>query len=429
MLRAEDALARVSDRLADGYISGVSERSVKVAADEQRRSGRALSEEQVLAIAHVLTSGRLAAVVGYAGTGKSAMLGVARSAWEAEGYRVVGSALSGIAAENLEKGSGISSRTLASLEHAWARGRERLSAGDILVIDEAGMVGTRQMRRILEEADRTGAKVVLAGDPEQLQAIEAGAPFRRIVERHGAVEITEVRRQQEGWQREATREMATGRTAKALGRYETAGLVNAHDTREDARQALVHDWIADRRRDPADSQMLMAYTRADVAELNRLARQALRADGQLGADHLVQTALGEQAFSVGDRVMFLRNERSLGVKNGTLGTLIQLGSGEIEVRLDDGRDVRFGRKDYADLTHGYAATIHKMQGATVDQAYVLASRHMNRHASYVAMSRHRNAASLRYGRDEFSGSAELARTLGRSVSRETARTADRDRGR
>jgi len=329
----------------------------------------------------------------------------------------VGAALSGIAAENLEKGSGIPSRTLASLEYAWARERDHLTRDDVLVIDEAGMVGTRQVRRILEAAERGGAKVVMVGDPEQLQAIEAGAPFRRLVERHGTMEITEVRRQRDDWQRAATRELATGRTQAAIARYDAAGAVHGHDTRDEARRALVADWMADRVRDPAGSQMLLAYTRADVAELNRLAREVLRAAKKLGLDLAVETTNGERPFAIGDRMMFLRNERSLGVKNGTLGTLTALDRSSMEVRLDEGRKLRFDRKEYADLTHGYAATIHKMQGATVDRAYILASRHMDRHAAYVAMSRHRDATKLRYGREEFAGSAELGMSLGRRALR------------
>ncbi len=144
-------------------------------------------------------------MVGYAGSGKSAMLGIAREAWEAEGYTVRGAALSGIAAENLASGSGIAARTLASLEHQWGQGRDVLTARDVLVIDEAGMIGSRQMERVLGAAKDAGAKVVLVGDPEQLQAIEAGAAFRSIAERHGAVEITEIRRQHLDWQRDATR--------------------------------------------------------------------------------------------------------------------------------------------------------------------------------------------------------------------------------
>src|SRR5262249_20361353 len=159
--------------------------------------------------------GDLALVLGYAGTGKSALLGVAREAWEAQGYRVRGAALSGMAAESLEGGSAIASRTLASLEHAWDRGRELLGPRDVLVVDEAGLVGWRQMRRVLSRVQDAGAKLVLVGDPEQLQAIEAGAAFRALAERHGAVELTEVRRQRSGWQREATRQLATGRTIDA----------------------------------------------------------------------------------------------------------------------------------------------------------------------------------------------------------------------
>ncbi|HQR90613.1 MAG TPA: AAA family ATPase, partial [Caulobacter sp.] len=96
-------------------------------------------------------------------------------------------ALSGIAAETLEGGSGIASRTIASLEHQWAQGRELLDARDVLVIDEAGMIGSRQMERLLSAAEKAGVKVVLVGDPEQLQAIEAGAAFRSIAERHSHV--------------------------------------------------------------------------------------------------------------------------------------------------------------------------------------------------------------------------------------------------
>ncbi|MNK31857.1 Mobilization protein A [compost metagenome] len=412
LIRAQAAMLRASDRLENLPHHAITERSGRAARAEMEALGRPLGDEQVLAVAHVLSAGCLAAVVGYAGTGKSTALGVARAAWEAEGYRVVGAALSGIAAENLEKGSGIPSRTLASLEYAWARDRDHLTRNDALVIDEAGMVGTRQMRRILEAAERGGAKVVLVGDPEQLQAIEAGAPFRQLVERHGAMEITEVRRQRDDWQRTATRELATGRTQAAIARYDAAGAVHGHDTRDEARRALVKDWMADRVRDPAASQMLLAYTRADVAVLNRLARETLRAAGSLGPDQAVETANGERAFATGDRVMFLRNERSLGVKNGTLATLTALSRSEMEVRLDDGQNLRFDRREYADLTHGYAATIHKMQGATVDRAYVLASRHMDRHAAYVALSRHLDATQFRYAREEFATSREVGRLLG-----------------
>jgi len=181
-------------------------------------AGLRLDAEQLLAFQHVTRARGLAVVAGVAGSGKSTMLGVARQVWEEGGYRVRGAALSGIAAEGLAAGSGIESRTIASLEHAWGQGRDLLEAGDVLVVDEAGMVGSRQMGRVLDAAMAAGAKVVLVGDAEQLQAIEAGAAFRAIAQRVGVAGIGEVRRQRTPWQREATRELASGRTAAALGR-------------------------------------------------------------------------------------------------------------------------------------------------------------------------------------------------------------------
>ena len=410
-----------------------------VRAAEMR--GMRLGEEQGDALRHVIAGDDLALVVGYAGTGKSAMLGVAREAWEAAGYRVRGAALSGIAAEGLEAGSGIRSRTLASLEWGWAQGREedRLTARDVLVVDEAGMVGSRQLERVLGQAHAAGAKLVLVGDPEQLQAIEAGAAFRALAERHGAAEISEVRRQREGWQRDATRELATGRTAEAISRYESEGAVQGHATQEEARAALVAGWAAGRQQSPKASQVMLAPTRADVAALNQLARERLRAGGKLGAEQQVATESGPRAMAAGDRVMFLRNERALGagqdgrggaaVKNGTLGTVlaVEAGGERLTVALDgaggaagQGATVTFSSGDYGHLDHGYAATVHKAQGVTVDRAHVLAGTGMDRHMVYVALTRHREGVALHWSAEAMGDRAGLVRALSRERAKDTS---------
>ncbi len=383
--------------------------------------GLVLGGEQRDAVAHITRGQDLSLVVGYAGTGKSAMLGVAREAWEASGYQVRGAALSGIAAESLEAGSGIEARTIASLEHGWGQGRDLLTARDVLVIDEAGMIGSRQMDRVLLAAEQAGAKVVLVGDAEQLQAIEAGAAFRALTERHGAAEITQIRRQREDWQRNATRELATGRTGEALDRYEGAGMVQGHATREAAREAVVAGWDGVRQVHPEASQVMLAHTRADVAELNILARARMRDAGALGDEEVLQTERGPRAFAPGDRVMFLKNERSMGVKNGSLGTVKEISSGGLAVRLDgaDQRQVRFDLKDYAEIDHGYASTIHKSQGVTVDHGHVLATDGLDRHGAYVGMSRHREALSVHYGIDDFKDRAALTRTLSRERAKDT----------
>ena len=420
MIAVENRLERAGDDLAGRGEHGVADRHRDVAIGAAEGRGLVLSGEQRDAFDHVTGDAGLASVVGYAGSGKSAMLGVAREAWEGQGYTVRGAALSGIAAENLEGGSGIQSRTIASLEHAWGQGREQLGPKDVLVVDEAGMIGSRQMERVLSQARDAGAKVVMVGDPEQLQAIEAGAAFRSVTERHGAAEITEIRRQREDWQRDATRALATGRTGEAIHAYDGKGTVHAADTREAARGALVDGWDRARQTEPGKSRIILTHTNAEVQSLNGEARDRLRASGDLGDDVTVKAERGERQFATGDRIMFLRNERGMGVKNGTLATIERVSPEGMAVRLDDGRGVAFDTKDYAHVDHGYAATFHKSQGVTVDRAHVLATPGMDRHSAYVGMSRHRDDVQLHYGRDDFTDQRQLVRALSRERGKDMA---------
>ena len=420
MIAVEERLGLSASMLATSEHHGVADRNRHAALDDAAERGLILSGEQRDAFDHVTGQRDLSSVVGYAGSGKSAMLGVARDAWERQGYNVRGASLSGIAAENLETGSGITSRTIASLEYQWKQGREQLSERNVLVIDEAGLTGTRQMERVLSAARDAGAKVVLVGDPEQLQAIEAGAAFRSLAEAHGAVEITEIRRQRDDWQRGATRALATGRTGEAIHAYGDNGMVHSAETREAARAELVEGWDQARTSDPHKSRIILTHTNAEVRDLNIAARDKLRDHGELGSDVDVKTERGERQFASGDRMMFLRNERGMGVKNGTLGTVGQVTPGHMAVRTDDGRSVAFDLKDYAHIDHGYAATFHKSQGVTVDQAHILATPGMDRHSAYVGLTRHRDGMQLHYGRDDFADQSNLVRTLSRERSKDMA---------
>jgi Ti-type conjugative transfer relaxase TraA len=420
MIATEARLERAGDELANRREHGLPAAALRGAIAAAGSKGLVLGEEQRAALEHIAGPSGISNVIGYAGTGKSAMLGIARDGWEQAGYTVRGAALSGIAAESLEGGSGIQSRTIASLEHAWGQGRDQLTARDVLVVDEAGMIGTRQMERVLSHARDAGAKVVLVGDPEQLQAIEAGAAFRSIAERHGAAEITEVRRQRDDWQKDATRALATDRTAEALHAYDSRGMVQAADTREVARVELVEGWDRQRQADPGKTRIILTHTNAEVRELNQEARERVRASGGLGEDVGVTVDRGRREFAAGDRIMFLRNERSLGVKNGTLGTLERIENGRMAVLLDGGGRAAFDLKDYAAVDHGYAATFHKSQGVTVDRAHLLATPGMDRHSAYVGMSRHRDGVELHYGRDDFADLAKLARVLSRDRAKDMA---------
>lgn len=379
-----------------------------------------LSDEQRRAIEHITGPERIAAVVGYAGAGKSTMLAAAREAWEAEGYTVHGAALSGKAAEGLEESSGIQSRTLASWSRGWENDRGTIGRGDVFVIDEAGMVGSRQLARFVGEAEARGAKIVLVGDHEQLQAIGAGAPFRAITEEIGHAELSEIRRQRVDWQREASVDFATHRTAEGLAAYRDHGAISFAESGEDARGQIVRDYLADRDERPEGTRVAMAHRRADVRAINDAIRTELQERGELarGEDAgalTFQTNDGKREFAPGDRIVFLENSRDLGVKNGMLGTVERVeadrpGAGPMIVAQLDGRggeSVSVPMGDYQAIDHGYATTIHKNQGATVDRSYVMASGTMDRHLTYVAMTRHRDGVQLYAAQDEFTNAGRL----------------------
>ncbi|OOO25213.1 Ti-type conjugative transfer relaxase TraA, partial [Agrobacterium salinitolerans] len=245
MIDLELAMAQSANRLHQAQSHGVDPRHVERAMERQDRSLRnstggmvaasdpsvGLSDEQRHAIKHVTGPEGIAAVVGFAGAGKSTMLAAARAAWEAQGYQVHGAALAGKAAEGLEESSGIQSRTLASWSYSWDHGRDLIGGRDVFVIDEAGMVGSRQLARFIGEAEERGAKIVLVGDHEQLQAIGAGAPFRAIAEQIGHVELSDIRRQHHDWQRQASVAFATHKTAEGLTAYREHGGIHFAESR------------------------------------------------------------------------------------------------------------------------------------------------------------------------------------------------------
>ena len=197
-------------------------------------------------------------------------------------------------------------------------------------------------------------------------------------------------------------------------------MVHEAQTREQARGDLIDRWDRDRQASPDESRIILTHTNDEVRALNEAARERMRAAGDLGDEVRVTVERGARSFASGDRVMFLQNERGLGVKNGTLGTIEQVSAQSMTVQTDDGRSVQFDLKDYNKIDHGYAATIHKAQGMTVDRTHVLATPGMDAHSSYVALSRHRDGMDLHYGRDDFAGQDRLIRTLSRDRAKDMA---------
>ena len=423
LIRLEAEMARRSVWLSARESHGV---SAKVLETVFARHAR-LSDEQQTAIEHVAGSLRIAAVVGRAGAGKTTMMKAAREAWELAGYRVVGGALAGKAAEGLEKEAGIASRTLASWELRWIQQRDMLDAKTVFVMDEAGMVASKQMAEFVDAVVRAGAKLVLVGDPEQLQPIEAGAAFRAIVDRTGYAELETIYRQRDEWMRKASLDLARGNIDRALLAYRTRGHVIGERLKAEAVESLIASWNHDY--DPEKSMLMLAHLRRDVHMLNTLARAKLVERGIVGEGHAFRTAGGMRHFDAGDQIVFLKNEGSLGVKNGMIGRVTEAAPGRLIVMVGEGnqrRQVAVEQRFYSNLDHGYATTIHKSQGATVDRVKVLASLSLDRHLTYVAMTRHREDLELYFGRRSFDLNGGLTKVLSRKNAKET--TLDYERG-
>lgn len=379
-----------------------------------------LSDEQKAAISHVAAASRIALVIGRAGAGKTTMMKAAREVWEAAGYQVVGAALAGKAAEGLEKEAGIVSRTLSSWELRWDGGKNHLDEKTIMVLDEAGMVSSRQMARLVKEATLRGAKLVLIGDPEQLQPIEAGAAFRAIADRTGYAELETIYRQYETWMRDASLDLARGHVEKAVASYAKHDRILGSENKAEAVRSLIADW--DRDYDPGCSSLILAHLRRDVRLLNQLARERLVERGIVEPGHRFKTEDGVRLFAAGDQIVFLKNDALLGVKNGLLAKVIAAGPGFVTAEIgagDDRRLVRIDERLYGNLDHGYATTIHKSQGATVERVKVLASLSLDRHLTYVAMTRHRQELSVYHGARSFMKAGGLGRVLSRKNAKET----------
>jgi len=369
------------------------------AADIGVRGRPVLSDEQIALVRALATSpDGVQLVNAKAGSGKTSVLRAAREAWEAAGYRVVGTALAARAARELHHNSGIAADTIArllgDLEDPATPG---MAPGTVLVIDETGMVGTRQLARLLAHAQHAGAKVVAVGDIEQLPEIEAGGLFRSLVQRLGAAELQTNQRQREPWEQQALDLLRSGDAVAAIARYAQHDRVVVRSRAGRLRKRMVEDWWAATQRPGERPPIMIALRRGDVADLNDRARRLLAEHGRLG---LQSITIDRRDFAVGDRIVTLRNAHRLGVLNGTFATVIGIHHyrRELLVRTEDGRDLILPRwylhnpgplPHRRRVDHAYAITCHKAQGMTTDRAYVLASDDVYKEWGYVAMSRGR----------------------------------------
>jgi ATP-dependent exoDNAse (exonuclease V) alpha subunit len=422
-----------------------------------------LSGEQKSAVMDICGDRNFDILVGKAGAGKTTTMRAISEIYERNGARVVGMSLSAIASENLGKDAEIESKTIASWTYSWRvyeNAKEKflsfdsvvtegvlkqfdwyrdmqkyesgqLKKGDVIIVDEAGMVGTSDWKNILDAAEKFGAKVIAVGDDNQFKPISSGDCFRQFVNqsKDRVCELGEIRRQKSEWQREASVEFSKMNVGAALEKYEHQGKI--HELKDNRRVAERYLEL-----EKLGTGTVLCSTNKECAAINDEIRSLKKERGELGADILV---INGRKIAENDRIIFLRNDKKADVKNGQMGSLLPqaksasvLKSSDadivasavgnhnlIRVQLDNGRIVEINTKEYDKIDHGYAITLHKSQGKTYDNTIVLANKMMDAKAFYVAMTRHRDNVDLYYNKSDFGSFRDLVNSASKYAHKDS----------
>lgn len=383
--QAEEVLLEAVDRLK-GRTRPVDLRHVEAAI----ASRPTIKPEQAQAVRYLCDGPDIRAMTGNAGTGKSFTLNAVREVFEAQGRKVIGCALSGDAAELLQKESGIASDNLKRTLYRLDKGYIRLDRNSVIVLDEAGTVGTLMMSQLLKHAVQAGAKVLLVGDAKQLQPIDAGGPFKSVCARIGDVLLKKIFRQAEPWRREAVEHAAYGRAREALAAFLKRGDLHAQPTKGEVLDRMVERWLVLGGAIRPEAVLMVADLNSDLRVLNRKC-QAVRIEAGL-VDPSKSVYANQELFHVGDRLQFTKLDRKRGIQNSNTGkiTAIDEENQALTVQLDkDGRSVTVSAAEFGDhIRLAYGSTTFKSQGKTVENALVLLGGHMtDRHSVYVGASR------------------------------------------
>jgi len=387
-----------------------------VKPDESLSARYNLSDEQHEALRHIIESPDISVVIGRPGTGKSYLLQPVREFFEAQQQQVIGAALSGKVAKALQTETSIPSSTIASL--AWRISNERMKLTDkhVLVIDEAGMVDVHNMAFLIREVKKAGSKVVLIGDPSQLKPIHKGEIFRGIAGLTGYIELENIKRQQDAGDRQASRDLANGNIKEAVQHYHDKQAITISNQ---AVHDLIDDWEQNLKTELVQDTVLLAFSRRAVRELNDQARERLQVKDKIGQENIVfQGFERDLQISTGDRLLFRENDKTLGLRNGDIGTVSYVNQGVYQVKLDTGEVVDVP-KDYQAVDYGYALTVHKSQGMTAKHVKVLIdSKYWDRNLSFVAFTRHKESLKIYTDTVNHCSQAELVNTLSRRSIRD-----------
>ena len=361
-------------------------KEVKFESIENTTQNMGLSYEQSGALLYATNNdSNVKNIQGFAGTGKSYVIRAINKVYEQQGFNVRGLALSGIVADNLAKDSKIEhSSTIASFLNQYEKGRETIDSKTVFVIDEASLLSTDEYKQITDIASDKGAKLISVGDNQQLQAIRAGGAYRGICEATNNYTLENIRRQHSFGDKQATLDLSNGEIELGLGNYQQKKAINYHENRKSLTNTILSSYLDDI--ENGRESIILAHKKAVVDEINASVSAKLHKQGELSKKWLRVNGV---TYRENERFVFLQNDYSLNVRNGTTGTIQKIEGKELQIKTDDDRTINFNTTEYDSFVKAYAMTIHKAQGVTVDSTHLYLDRNTTSNLALVGCSRHK----------------------------------------
>ena len=384
---------------------------------------RTITREQTSAFRHATGAEGLAIIDGQAGTGKSFTMAAIREAYEGAGHHVIGLGPTNKVAKTMANDGFAHAKTVHSELFALNNGRTSWDPKTVVIVDEAAMLDTKLMAMVTAHAHDAGAKLILVGDDRQLSSIDRGGMFARAERpprRGGAVgsqAAAQARRAPRG------RDDGRGKLSRRAEHLPRQGRdpLDAHPGRgprragramgeghgSRPRQIPLRVRLHQRRREPAQRRLARGAQGARRARMGR-SRDRDRAR--------------PLSVRAGDRIQFTGTDKQLGIDNGAAGTIEAIDGTHLAVKLDgrDPKTINFDAANFDQFRHGYAGTIYKGQGGTLDQTYLYHSEHWRSAPTYVALTRHREKAELFVARNTAADIKQLARQMARTDDRRAA---------
>jgi conjugative relaxase-like TrwC/TraI family protein len=367
-----------------------------------------LSEEQQEAVFSACQNNAFDIIQGSAGAGKSALMDCVGNAYKHAGYKVIGCAIAKSAANNLAEEANIETFTIAKLLKDKA-----LAENSVLIVDEAGQVSTKDLRKLIDLVKKKNSKLILVGEDKQLDAIEHGGALKYLSQPAilGTSRVETIMRQREEWARQAVADFRDGKAEQALKVLNEKGLLNFGDDAEQTKNLLIEKWNNYRIINPDKKSLLLAQRWQDVTELNEQVRSILQVEGRIDNKELsiqcyVSGKTFTNKFAIGERIRLTKNDYSKSLSNGDLGNIVDIqteidGSHNFKVKLDNGNKLTINIDEYCNddgdlyMTQAYAMTVYASQGLTIDgDVFVYYTTGMDRANTYVACSRQKDNSHL-----------------------------------